>query len=98
MLASLERSLIVLGAALIVAGILIVVKVRLLFLEDMPGDIRIERGNFRFCFPIVWCIVVSALVKLTLILLARKWWHEQGKSMKTGVIAAQNTEYRGEIV
>ncbi len=71
--ASLERFLIVLGAALMVAGILMMLKVRLPFLGDMPGDIRIEREDFRFCFPIVSCMVVSVLVTLILILLARKW-------------------------
>ena len=30
----------------------------------LPGDIAIERGQFKFYFPIVTCILVSALLTL----------------------------------
>ena len=30
-------------------------------LGRLPGDIVIERGNFRFYFPIVTCLVVSGV-------------------------------------
>ena len=36
------------------------------WLGRLPGDVRIERGNSVFYFPIVTCIIVS--VVLTLIL------------------------------
>ena len=36
-----------------------------------PGDIVIERGDFRFYFPIVTCLVVSLVVSLILWLLNR---------------------------
>jgi len=36
------------------------------WLGRLPGDIAIQRGNFRFYFPIATCVVVS--VVLTLIL------------------------------
>jgi hypothetical protein len=32
----------------------------------LPGDISIERENFRFYFPIVTCIVVSVILTLLL--------------------------------
>jgi Protein of unknown function (DUF2905) len=34
------------------------------FLGRLPGDIVIERENSRFYFPIVTCIVVSAILSL----------------------------------
>jgi hypothetical protein len=36
------------------------------WLGRLPGDIRIERGNSAFYFPIVTCLVIS--IVLTLIL------------------------------
>ncbi|MGB9604000.1 MAG: DUF2905 domain-containing protein [Limisphaerales bacterium] len=30
----------------------------------MPGDIYIDKGNFKFYFPIVTCIVLSLLLTL----------------------------------
>jgi len=40
-------------------------------LGHLPGDIVIERGNFRFYFPIVTCLVVSGVVSLILWFLNR---------------------------
>ena len=40
-------------------------------LGRLPGDIVIERGNFRFYFPIVTCLVVSGVISLILWLLNR---------------------------
>ncbi|HAV61250.1 MAG TPA: DUF2905 domain-containing protein [Verrucomicrobiales bacterium] len=31
---------------------------------QLPGDINIERENFRFHFPVVTCLIISALVTL----------------------------------
>lgn len=30
----------------------------------LPGDIRIQRGNFGFYFPIVTCIILSVILSL----------------------------------
>jgi hypothetical protein len=35
-------------------------------LGNLPGDIRIERRGYSFYFPVVSCIVVSALVTVIL--------------------------------
>ena len=40
-------------------------------LGRLPGDILIERGNFRFYFPIVTCLIVSGVVSLILWFLNR---------------------------
>jgi hypothetical protein len=40
-------------------------------LGRLPGDIRIERGNTAFYFPIVTCIIVSIVVTLLLSLFRR---------------------------
>jgi uncharacterized membrane protein YidH (DUF202 family) len=36
------------------------------WLGRLPGDIRIERGNSSFYFPIVTCIVLSIVLSLLL--------------------------------
>ena len=36
------------------------------WLGRLPGDIRIERGNSSFYFPIVTCVVLSILFSLLL--------------------------------
>ncbi|MBA2593681.1 MAG: DUF2905 domain-containing protein [Pseudomonadota bacterium] len=64
------RTLIVLGAVLIVAGLLWPWIVKL-GLGRLPGDIVIERGGFRFYFPIVTCLLVSSVVSAVLWLLRR---------------------------
>ena len=40
-------------------------------LGRLPGDIVIERGNFRFYFPIVTCLLISGIGLLILWLLNR---------------------------
>ena len=34
--------------------------------QGLPGDIHIQRDNFSFHFPIVTCIVISAIISLVL--------------------------------
>ena len=57
------RLLIVLGAILLVAGLAWPFLARL-GLGRLPGDIMVERGNFRFYFPIVTSLVVSVVLTL----------------------------------
>jgi len=58
-----RRILIVAGAVLLAAGLLWPLLTRL-GLGRLPGDIAIERGNFRFYFPLVTSLVVSAALTL----------------------------------
>lgn len=67
-----------LGKVLVVIGIVAVVLGAALWsgfgagwLGRLPGDIRIERGNTGFYFPIVTCIVLSIVITLVLSLLRR---------------------------
>jgi hypothetical protein len=41
------------------------------WLGRLPGDIRIERGNSAFYFPIVTCIILSILLSLLLSIFRR---------------------------
>jgi Protein of unknown function (DUF2905) len=66
----LGRSLIGIGLALVVAGLLWPWLGRL-GLGRLPGDIVVERGELRLHFPIITCLVVSVVVSLILWLLGR---------------------------
>lgn len=62
--------LIVAGLVLVLAGVLWPVLSRL-GLGRLPGDILIERGNFRFYFPLATSIVISIVLSLILWLVNR---------------------------
>jgi len=68
----LGRFLIVLGAAAVLIGVLLVLAPRIPWLGWLPGDILIRRGTFTFYFPIVTCVVVSIVLTLILNLLGRR--------------------------
>ena len=69
------------GKWIVTAGVIIVlIGVIIYFFHDklnwigrLPGDIRIEKENFRFYFPIVTMILLS-LVATLVIWLARKFF------------------------
>lgn len=62
--------LILIGVVAIVIGLLI--KTGLLsWFGDLPGDIHIERENFRFYFPLGSMIVISVVLSLVLTLIRR---------------------------
>ena len=65
-----QRALIVIGAVLVLLG-LAWPWVSRLGLGRLPGDIRIETESGGFYFPIVTCIVISAVLSLVLWFLRR---------------------------
>ena len=65
--------LILAGVALIVVGLLVTFGERLpLRLGRLPGDIRIEGKNGGFYFPIVTCLLLSAVLTLVMWLFGRR--------------------------
>jgi hypothetical protein len=67
---SMGRWLIAIGLVLVVAGLLWPLFGKL-GLGRLPGDIVIERGNFRFYFPLVTCLIISVVLSFILWLLNR---------------------------
>jgi hypothetical protein len=59
----LAKLLIATGLVLLVAGAVVWGLNRFGF-RGLPGDIRYESENFRFYFPIVTCLAISAIVTL----------------------------------
>ena len=68
----LGRMLIAAGAVLIAAGLLLTFAERLpLKFGHLPGDIVVRGRNWVFFFPLVTCILLSAVLSLILWLLRR---------------------------
>jgi DUF2905 family protein len=60
-----QRFLVMLGAVLVVAGLAWPWLAKL-GLGRLPGDIHIEREGFSFHFPLMTCLLVSAVLTLLL--------------------------------
>lgn len=59
------KQFIIMGAVLILVGVLLIVSKYLPFkLGRLPGDISIEKENFKFYFPLTSSLIVSGLVSL----------------------------------
>lgn len=58
------KVLLILGAVLIVVGLILVFGSKYLPFGKIPGDITVKKENFSFYFPIVSCLVISAILTL----------------------------------
>jgi hypothetical protein len=67
----LGRMLMIAGGALLVLGVIFTLGGRLPWLGRLPGDIAIERENFRFYFPLATSIVISIILTLIAALFRR---------------------------
>ncbi len=68
----LGRPLIILGLILVAAGLAISFAPRLpAWLGRLPGDIHIKRNNFSFHFPLMTCLLISALLSFVMWLFRR---------------------------
>ncbi len=67
----LGRTLMLLGGVLLVVGALLSFTGRLPWVGRLPGDISIERENFRFYFPLATSIVISIILSLLAWLIRR---------------------------
>lgn len=66
-LESLGRVIIGIGFLLIIIGLVILSDIELFsWFGNLPGDIRIERDNFNFYFPITTMVILSIILNLVL--------------------------------
>lgn len=66
------KTIILFGVILVVAGTLIYLfNDKLQWLGKLPGDIRIEKGQFRLFFPVTTMIALSVLANLILWLIRK---------------------------
>jgi hypothetical protein len=60
------KVMILIGAVLIVVGLVILVFPRLPFVGKLPGDILVKKENFTLYFPLATSIVISIIISLVL--------------------------------
>jgi hypothetical protein len=65
------RILIIIGIVLVMAGLVIHFFDKIPFLGKLPGDISIERENFKVYFPIATSILLSILLSLILYFISK---------------------------
>lgn len=65
------KILMIVGGLLLIAGLIIHFFNRTPFLGKLPGDISIERENFKFYFPIATSILLSVLLSVIFYLINR---------------------------
>jgi len=63
------RALILIGIVIAGVGLLITLG---LPIGRLPGDFRIQRGNFSFYFPLTTSILVSIVLTLVMMFLSRR--------------------------
>jgi uncharacterized membrane protein len=67
------KYIIIFGLIILIVGIIVhFFHDKLTWIGRLPGDIKIERNNFRFYFPITTMILVSLLLTL-IINIFKKW-------------------------
>jgi hypothetical protein len=71
---SLGKYIIFIGIILVIAGLLLHAGGdRLKWLGHLPGDIRVEKENFRFYFPVTTMIIISVVLTLIVNLIKKLW-------------------------
>jgi hypothetical protein len=68
----LSRTLIIIGAILIVTGIVIGLAPRIPFLGRLPGDLYFRKDNVTFYFPLTTSIIISVVLSLLFYLFGRR--------------------------
>jgi hypothetical protein len=60
------KFLIVAGGLLVAAGIILIILNKFTDLNEFPGTIKIETGNFSFTIPILASITLSVVITIVL--------------------------------
>lgn len=65
------KLLVIVGLLIMLAGVVVWSGFGRAWLGRLPGDIHYSRGNFHFYFPIVTCLILSALLTLIMWLIRK---------------------------
>ena len=65
------KLLIIVGIVCVLLGLFITYSPKIPFLGKLPGDISIERENFKFYFPVATSILISIVLSLIIFLYNR---------------------------
>jgi len=67
----LGKMLAIFGGLIMIVGLALWAGIGASWLGRLPGDIRIERENSGFYFPVVTCLIISIVLSLILSFLRR---------------------------
>lgn len=71
LMASLGKTLLVIGAVLAGLGLILLLAGRVGWLGKLPGDIVVRREHFTFYFPLTTCLIISIIVSFVVWLFRR---------------------------
>ena len=60
------RIMILIGAVLILVGLVMLAVPRLPFIGKLPGDIILKKDNYTLYFPLATSIIISVIISLVL--------------------------------
>jgi len=86
--------LLVLGLVIAGIGLVVLLAPSIPWLGRLPVDIRIERDNFRFYFPVVTCLLVSLFLSLLLWAVSRFWGWRSGIASGSHAVLGGSTAPR----
>jgi len=67
------KILVVVGLGLVALGLLVWLGGKInLPLGRLPGDLRVDRPNFKFYFPLTTCVLISIVLTLIMWLLRKR--------------------------
>ena len=66
MMRELGKFIVIIGVVATLVGLVLWSGFAPKWLGRLPGDIRIERGNSIFYFPIITCVIISIILTLLL--------------------------------
>ncbi|HEY4717355.1 MAG TPA: DUF2905 domain-containing protein [bacterium] len=66
------KALLIIGGALLITGASFTFLSNIPFIGKLPGDILIERENFKLYFPLTTSIAVSLLLSIIFFIVGRK--------------------------
>ncbi len=66
------KLLVISGIILILAGAFFLLGGKIPWLGKLPGDVIVKRENFTFYFPIMTCILISAILSILAYLISGK--------------------------
>ncbi|HYG04437.1 MAG TPA: DUF2905 domain-containing protein [Chryseosolibacter sp.] len=66
-----SKILITIGIVLVIAGLLIQLGHRMPWIGRLPGDVTVEKGNFKLYAPITTSILVSIFLSIVIYLINR---------------------------
>jgi hypothetical protein len=66
------KYIVIIGASIVLIGVIVYfLHDKLHWIGHLPGDIRVERENFRFYFPLATMIVFSLLLTIVINLIKK---------------------------